>query len=300
MNFVKRFISWYNRPKSQWEDLLEFIFIFLPLIFLIRTIGFGHYRVPTCSMETTMLAGEHFIADKFTPLFGRLKHGDVISFNSPLFDYSQNPLVNMFQMYVWGPENWTKRIIGVPGDHIKGTIEDGKPVVYRNDKKLEEPYLNQYPIILTVNPQRSFPSPIVHKTYVPDVPLNKQPFYRINPQELKLGKIYAQRTGEPFLRYPGTPNLNTGMSGDRIGKIYDEYDIQLGPDEYWMMGDNRQGSSDSRAWGPLKAKFIHGKILFRIWSQDNADESWIILDLLKHPIDYWCRVRWSRCLNVIR
>ncbi len=34
---------------------------------------------------------------------------------------------------------------------------------------------------------------------------------------------------------------------------------QLADDEYWVMGDNRAGSSDSRSWGPLKKHFIIGK-----------------------------------------
>ena len=70
--------------------------------------------------------------------------------------------------------------------------------------------------------------------------------------------------------------------------------------EYWAMGDNRQGSLDSRGWGPLKRKFIHGKIIFRIWSHDDVDASCMIFDLLFHPIDFWKRLRWNRCLNLIR
>ena len=65
------------------------------------------------------------------------------------------------------------------------------------------------------------------------------------------------------------------------------------------MGDNRRGSFDSRGWGVLKGDLIHGRILFRLWSSD-SDESWWILDLIKHPIDFWKRMRWSRCLNVVR
>ena len=199
---------------------------------------------------------------------------------------------------MWGPANWTKRVIGMPGDHIQGVIEDGKPVVYRNGQKLDEPYLNQYPIIETANPDRA--RPVYPKTYVPNVAFEDQPFYRMNNDEIKLGKMVMKRNNQPDVRYPGTPNPDLGVSGIRKGKPYDEYDIHLGPDEFWMMGDNRQGSLDSRAWGPLKRKLIHGKIVFRIWSHDDDDNSWMIFDLLFHPIDFWKRMRWSRCLNFVK
>ena len=83
-----------------------------------------------------MLVGERFFADKFTPLFGSIKHGDIISFNDPNFDYSDNYMIDLFQRYVWGPANWTKRVIGMPGDHIESKMEDGKPVTYRNGEKV--------------------------------------------------------------------------------------------------------------------------------------------------------------------
>ncbi len=44
--------------------------------------------------------------------------------------------------------------------------------------------------------------------------------------------------------------------------------VTLGPDEYFMVGDNRPYSSDSRAWGPVQKSEIVGKAFFRYWPVD--------------------------------
>jgi signal peptidase I len=109
------------------------------------------------------------------------------------------------------------------------------------------------------------------------------------------GSVYPQACGVP------TPQESTqtfikrvvGMPGDRIqiinGHVYrngvpekDPYIVQCGDssscnfrtpivipaDEYFMMGDNRPNSDDSRFWGPVPAKWIIGVAFFTYWPPD--------------------------------
>ena len=285
---IHRMIRWYKRPNKNYiADLLESLLVIIPVVFLIKTFVFGLYQVPTGSMETTMLVGERFLADKFTPYISSPKRGEIISFNEPTYAYSSNWFINMYEQYVsWNVVNFTKRVIAVPGDHIQGRIEDGKPVVYLNGEKLDEPYLNKYPLIYLYKDGK-----IAHpRSYDPSKPYEQQPFYAMTAAQVARAKLYV---GSQNMLYPQTPAM--GSQGDK-----DIYDVHLGPNQYWMMGDNRQGSSDSRDWGPLDASKVlfHGRIVFRIWSVD-SDHSWWIVDLLQHPIDFWSRVRWSRFFQVL-
>jgi signal peptidase I len=290
---IRNFIKWWNRPnKSVVADWVQALVVILPLAFIIRTWGYGLYQVPSGSMETTMLVGESYFADKFSYLFSKPKRGDIISFDEPIYNYSKNPVQNWAEHYMgflwWGPQNWTKRVIGIPGDHVQGKIEDGKTVVYLNDKKLDEPYLNQYPLVPT-NMQLSGAG---WQSYDKNYSYREQPFYRMNGHIVKEAqKMWAQRG------YPSSQP--SGMPLDGVFKGTDVYDVQLGDNEYWAMGDNRLGSYDSRGWGVLDGNFIHGKIVFRIFSIDVQGSS-VIWDLLTHPIDFWRRVRWSRFFTVMK
>lgn len=293
--------------KSQgWIGTIKECATLLIIVFLVRTFGFGLYQVPTGSMETTMLVGERFFADKFSYLFTSPQRGDVISFNDPTFDYSSNNLIRAYQEYVgwpiWplGPSNWTKRVIGIPGDHVKGVIEDGKPVVYLNDKKLDEPYLNTYPLLAVV-----VGDDITFKSYDPAVSDKDQPFYRIDKEDpfyprfdIGVSQEFTLTSDGRLLKEPAKPVAAESprlprRSAHNYWTGSDEFDITLGKDQYWVMGDNRRGSRDCRFFGPIDGRLIHGKIIFRIWSVD-SNESWWIIDLIKHPIDFWSRMRWDR------
>lgn len=311
-----------------WASFREFITL-LFVVVAIRIFFFGLYQVPTGSMETTMLVGERFFADKLTYFFRAPRRGEIIAFNAPNFKYSANPVVYLFQQYLfgpfpfnWGPDNWTKRVIGVPGDHVEGKIEDGKPVVYLNGVKLDEPYINKYPLLLVY---KSDPREVLAhiereleanyargisvdreqieryrerldcslRSYDPTVSYEKQPFYRID--EARIASTELTMPGS--LIKPEAIHDQRMMSklaeGKNVWNGSDIFSVKLASDEYWCMGDNRLGSRDCRSFGTVKSAWIHGRILLRIWSMDSY-ESWWIVDLIKHPIDFWSRMRWSR------
>lgn len=312
-----------NTKKGGIGAFLLEIAILLAIVFAVRTFLFGLYQVPSGSMETTMLVGERFFADKLSYWFRAPRRGEIIACNAPSYVYSTNPIVKLYESYIGfpmgpdsflhrsvglpiGPDNWTKRIIGAPGDHIKGVIEDGKPVIYLNDEKLNEPYLNQYPLLeeCTIDPkvlqQRMRLNMMMQqrywipKSYDPARPLSDQPFYRINEawvlKDPQGNIVNAPRSN------PAAPTYRDDGSGDFWQG--DEFDVHLKDDEYWIMGDNRLGSHDCRFFGPIKKDTIHGRIILRLWSVD-SHASWWILDLLQHPIDFWSRMRWDRFFNWI-
>lgn len=50
----------------------------------------------------------------------------------------------------------------------------------------------------------------------------------------------------------------------------DSNSIALGENEYYVLGDNRNESSDSRIWGPVPEKLIIGRVLMRLWPMNQA------------------------------
>ncbi len=70
-----------------------------------------------------------------------------------------------------------------------------------------------------------------------------------HPQGITLDETYLPTQG---LTYPHDPSV---VGGQKI--------LILGPDEYFMMGDNRLASSDSRDWGILKRTGMVGKVFLR-------------------------------------
>jgi len=300
---IKKSLAWVERQN---------IVVVILLVVLIRVFGFGLYQVPTGSMETTMLVGERFFADKFTVWFTSIKRGEIIAFNDPTYKYSDNKIVNVWQRYVWGPINWTKRVIGIPGDHVQGKIEGGHPVVYVNGKKLDEPYVNKYPLITGFKtiPHEKF-------VFLPHTELKDQPFMNsdITLEEIQktVGSI-TRFSYDPTKLWPEQPFYATAISEKQLIKalpilqpgvpseeVSDIFDVVLGENQYWVMGDNRLGSYDSRGQGvgPIDGSLIHGRIKLCIFSLDSLN-GWFTTDLIQHPIEFFTKMmRWSRCMRFV-
>lgn len=72
--------------------------------------------------------------------------------------------------------------------------------------------------------------------------------------------VFAQSNGE-------LKKLDEPYAAGRFG---DDLEITLGPEQYFVMGDNRQVSLDSRSWGPLPQEFITGRALIRLFPPSRA------------------------------
>jgi len=119
------------KPEPPRGTIAEWTVTILLLLFGTTSLVQA-FVIPTASMEDTLLIGDHLLVDKlaYAPAgamskyilpYEDVKHGDIIVFRYPV-DISQT---------------FVKRVIGVPGDHIKLVNQQ----VYRNGILLSEPYI---------------------------------------------------------------------------------------------------------------------------------------------------------------
>jgi signal peptidase I len=80
-------------------------------------------------------------------------------------------------------------------------------------------------------------------------------------------KIYNQDNPEGFI-------LDESSYLTREAMTYGDAKTVLGEDDYFVLGDNRESSFDSRRWGILPENNIVGRALLRAWPPQDAD--WLI------------------------
>ena len=129
MNQADQSIALRREPPR--NSIAEWAVTILLLLFGTTTLVQA-FVIPTGSMEDTLLIGDHLLVDKlaYAPAgpvskyllpYEEPKHGDIIVFRYPV-DISQT---------------FVKRVIGLPGDHLKMV----ERIVYRNGVRLNEPYV---------------------------------------------------------------------------------------------------------------------------------------------------------------
>jgi signal peptidase I len=204
-------------------DYARSFFPILLIVFLLRSFLFEPFRIPSPSLEPTLLTGDFILVNKFQYGFrlpvlhkklsvgNELKRGDII-----VFRYPPNPSVDFI-----------KRVIGLPGDHISYINKE----LYVNKQKVSQALL----------------SPLV----------NNQTGEPIEKQEDLFGIKHL------IYLYP-----------DKDSRDYNDIVVPKGM--YFVMGDNRDDSADSRYWGFVPDANIIGKavLVWMSWNNDQTSVRW--------------------------
>jgi signal peptidase I len=247
-----------HRDTAGLLPAMQSLFSIIIIAIFIITFCVQPFRIPSESMESTLLVGDFLLVNKQTAgpdgigsllPSAAIHRGDIIVFHDPV-DAS---------LYL------VKRIIGLPGDRIR--LHDRH--VYINGHALIEPYA----------------------VYRPSPPDN----FRDNFPRLQ----------------SADPDINS-LWWIRMRKLIDNDELIIPAGNYFVLGDNRNDSEDSRYWGFVPRAAIVGKpllIYFSLQQHSNDDSD----DLTQpsaassrpHPssstvnavVDF---ARWGRTFQVVR
>ncbi len=119
------------QPAEARNTLAEWVVTILLLVFLTGMLVQA-YVIPTGSMEDTLLIGDHLLVDKlaYSPAGAISRH--LLPYRDP-----QDGDIIVFRWPIDIKQSFVKRVVGVPGDHIRIVNKD----VWRNGSKLNEPYV---------------------------------------------------------------------------------------------------------------------------------------------------------------
>ncbi|HQN19936.1 MAG TPA: signal peptidase I, partial [Syntrophobacteraceae bacterium] len=122
-----------SRSKSIIRDYAEAIIIALLLALVIRTFVVQAFKIPSGSMKSTLLVGDHILVNKF--VYGiKLPYWNIELL--PISQPKRQDIV-VFRYPVDPSKDFIKRVVGLPGDTIR--IQDKK--VFVNEQPLSEPYV---------------------------------------------------------------------------------------------------------------------------------------------------------------
>ena len=207
------------KRKSVAREYAEAIFIALLLALFIRTFFIQAFKIPSGSMETTLLIGDHILVSKYA--YGTHVPNEIPFLNIKLFDdiifFPKTPErgdIIVFKFPKDEKRDFIKRVIGVPGD----LLEVRHQKVFINGKPYDDPHARhtESPSNETLVPRDDF-GPVL----VPDGHLFMMGDNRENSQDSRYwGFLDVKKVrGKALMIYWSWNQLESWVRFDRFGKI---------------------------------------------------------------------------------
>jgi signal peptidase I len=127
--------------------------------------------------------------------------------------------------------------------------------------------------------------------------------------EVKNKKVYinGQPIDEPYVHFLDPPQGAAAYSEITSSDQRERYGpVPIPEGKYFMMGDNRDNSQDSRYWGLLSREDVKGRAVMIYWSYESETEDYqqtgigaIAKDLFTVVTHFFTRTRWSRMFHLI-
>jgi signal peptidase I len=220
-----------NNVINKTLEWLASSFPVLITVLVIRTFIAEPFRIPSGSLEPTLLIGDFLFVNKF--IYGlRLPVTD-----TKILDIG-HPKVGDIVVFRWPVDpsyNYIKRVVGAPGDVVK--------------------YTNK---VISVNG-------VVTPRKFKHVTVDPSSGYMVYEFEETLNGV----THDIFTRHD-VPAV--------------DFEVKVPPHSYFMMGDNRDDSADSRYWGFVDEQYLRGKAAF----------IWFSIDIENY------KIRWKRIGQMIK
>jgi len=213
-----------------WLDWTAGLFPVILVVFLLRSFLFEPFKIPSGSMIPTLLVGDLILVNKFhygvrLPVINK----KIIANHDP-----QRGDVMVFRYPVDPRQDYIKRVVGIPGDEVS--------------------YVNQK---LSINGQ-----PV---ETVPKGEFYDEDSLRYSPQfSEKLGTVEHNILVDPRRQTYYGPDPKTFPMAENCRYTAEGVTCKVPAGHYFMMGDNRDNSQDSRFWGFVPDENIVGKAFF-IW-----------------------------------
>ncbi|MEP7270238.1 MAG: signal peptidase I [Acidobacteriota bacterium] len=248
------------KPKSAIRDFLEQGLVTVIMALFLMTFIAQAVQVPTGSMQNSINIGDNLFVNKF--VFG--KPTKWLSWMLPTREIRHGDVI-VFKLPSDPKVNYVKRAIGLPGDkvHVRGTE------VYVNDQLIPE----QHVTVRLTGTERSALEEI--KTDPP-------------PAGAKYKVYYAEREDSSMREAFEAHGMKYAVAEP----------VTVPPDSYFVMGDSRDNSLDSRYWGFVPRDNIIARALYVHWSYNPRDPDSPGTGFL--PLDFFTKTKWSRSGTAVK